>query len=448
MLQSSKTEGLLDILRRSSESIFSQLSKAPYTLPEATNDLSIKSLLLSLLTSAAKSSTSETTECIKSKTTDFILCFAALASASDSTYDQLSWIPGSLSASAGSDAFKELADAYYDAFDGGEELMKVGEFELDLKFLSKETRLVIEFMPRIFPLLKDNIKESSIGTADDISAASARVPVAYAIVAAHQLRWVVTQVDYPYLGKLVHLVIPCALTALDHWSPQVKGQGMISFIHLAKNVNAAEIGWYEDVILDACCQNIASSEEIWQYVVEMSVLLVTFTQRSNPRSQWYEKLINEMLNHLERQPRNQERRVVWLKHIEPLFNSLGLILVAHFRRIFPLFFRWMHADDDDTVILVLKRIKTILRLTWVRNSPYTERLVDELVTLHKEAALRISREDIRALILDILRLIQQSKGSHFEALWNKHKEDPDLTTFHELFTRKDSAVVQCLSSAS
>lgn len=61
---------------------------------------------------------------------------------------------------------------------------------------------------------------------------------------------------------------------------------MISFIHLAKNVNAAELGWYEDVILDACCENIASSDEIWDYVVEMSVLLVTCTQRSNPRSSW------------------------------------------------------------------------------------------------------------------------------------------------------------------
>lgn len=66
-----------------------------------------------------------------------------------------------------------------------------------------------------------------------------------------------------------------------------QGQGMISFIHLSKNVNAAEIGWYDDVILDACCQNIASSDdEIWQYVVEMSVLLVTSTQKSNPRSIW------------------------------------------------------------------------------------------------------------------------------------------------------------------
>lgn len=61
---------------------------------------------------------------------------------------------------------------------------------------------------------------------------------------------------------------------------------MVSLIHLAKNVNAAEIGWYEDVILDACCQNIASDDEIWERVVQMSVLMVTFTQKSNPRSIW------------------------------------------------------------------------------------------------------------------------------------------------------------------
>lgn len=66
-----------------------------------------------------------------------------------------------------------------------------------------------------------------------------------------------------------------------------QGQGMLSFIHIAKNVYAAELGWYQDVILDACCQNIASSDEIWHLVVEMSVLIVTCTQQSNPRSAWY-----------------------------------------------------------------------------------------------------------------------------------------------------------------
>lgn len=61
---------------------------------------------------------------------------------------------------------------------------------------------------------------------------------------------------------------------------------MVSLIHLAENVNAAEIGWYEDVILDACCQNIASDDETWERVVQMSVLMVTFTQKSNARSIW------------------------------------------------------------------------------------------------------------------------------------------------------------------
>lgn len=66
-----------------------------------------------------------------------------------------------------------------------------------------------------------------------------------------------------------------------------QGQGMISFIHITKNVDAAELVWCQDVILDACCQNIASSDEIWHLVVEMSVLVVTRTQQSNPRSAWY-----------------------------------------------------------------------------------------------------------------------------------------------------------------
>ena len=66
----------------------------------------------------------------------------------------------------------------------------------------------------------------------------------------------------------------------------------------------------------------------------------------------FDKILNEMLSHLERQPRNKERRVAWLRYVEPLFIGVGLVLLAHFRRIFPLFFKWIHADDDETVLLV------------------------------------------------------------------------------------------------
>ncbi|OIT39680.1 PREDICTED: uncharacterized protein At2g39910 isoform X1 [Nicotiana attenuata] len=461
---------LIEDLLLLSEPIRESLSKACYTPPEGSNT-SVKSMLVSLLPYSNSLSNSELSETeIHSKITDFSLCCAALASTSESTHNQLSWVPNLLSIAAAS-AFKDLSIAYARKV-GGNELMKIGELDGDLKSLPNEKKLAIQLMPQLLPLLKDKIKESTIDKSidgDEISAASARVPVAYAIVAAYQFRWFISQVDYPHLGKVCSLVIPCALTALDHWSSEVKGQGMVSLIHLAKNVNAAEIGCYEDVILDACCQNIASDDDIWERVVQMSVLMVTFTQKSNPRSiclikdftyqkktwmeglresKWkivnpdilYEKMLNEMLSHLERQPRNKERRIAWLQHIEPLFNGLGLVLLAHFRRLFPLFFKWMHADDDRTVLLVLERIKTVVKLTWIRNSPHIERLVDELVSLYKEAALKIARDEIRKLVLQTIILMHQSKGSQFKAAWDKHKDDPDLTVFHHSFSEQQLAM--------
>ncbi|KAK6156159.1 hypothetical protein DH2020_010407 [Rehmannia glutinosa] len=341
------------------------LFRTPYTPPEASANISIKSQLLSLLPDPTI-----TEPDIGTKIKDFALCCAALASASNSSSQHLSWVPSSLSFSAIS-AFKNFAEAYYGDAMHPKCLMKVGELELALSgVVESDKKLIMELMPEVLPLLRGNIKESAIDASDEndgVSAASARVPVAFAILAAYQLRWFVIQVDVPYIGKLCPLVIPCALTALDHWSPEVKflfSGPRHDKLHIScKNVTAAQIGGYADVILDACCQNIASDDEIWQYVVEMSVLLVTLTQQSNPRSSWYEKLLNEMLNHLERQPRNKERRIAWLSHCEPLFNGLGLVLLAHFRRLFPLFFKWMHADDDETVLLVKK---TTFDGTWFK----------------------------------------------------------------------------------
>jgi hypothetical protein len=68
----------------------------------------------------------------------------------------------------------------------------------------------------------------------------------------------------------------------------------------------------------------------------------------------YDRMLSEMLGHLERQPLNKERRVAWLTLIGPVFDAMGLFLLAHFRRLFSLFFQWMHTDDDKTVLLVGK----------------------------------------------------------------------------------------------
>ncbi|KAK2637321.1 hypothetical protein Ddye_032113 [Dipteronia dyeriana] len=392
--------------------ILESLNETNYKPPEGGDGTTTKSILYSLLDTVTKTTSSEERNAVK----DSILALALLISSRTSTHDSLSWIPARVSVAAES-VFRVIAGEYFAAW--------------------KEDLVVELLLPETVPYLKEKIKESSIdkeNESDEFSAASARAPVVHAILAAYQFRWFVTQVESPRLGELCKLVIPCALTALDHWSPVVKGQGMVAFIHLAKNVSAADIGLYEYVILDVCCQNIPSADEIWELVVEMSVLLVTCTQRSNSHSSWFERMLNEMLSHLERQSRNKDRRIAWLKFIEPLFNAVDLVLLAHFRRIFPLFFQWMHADDDETVLLVLKRLQAVIKLTWIRNTPYLERLVDELTKLYKEAALRKGREEIRTDILQILVLLQQCKGMQFEAAWDKYRDDPNLSSLGPLST--------------
>ncbi|KMT18265.1 hypothetical protein BVRB_2g024310 isoform A [Beta vulgaris subsp. vulgaris] len=419
----SKTFATFDLqqLTQLSQPIRELLSTTPYN-PSESHDVCIKTFLESLLPPKTFDNSN-----IRSKIRDFSLCCALLSSSNPKNSSHISWISNKLSIAANS-AFRALSESIYGDSDD---------------ILSSEKKLVIELMPDVLPLIKNIIKESSInGDSDEISAASARTPLAYAIVAAYQLRWFVSQVEHPHLGEMCALIIPCALTALDHWSSEVKGKGMLSFIHIAKNVNAAELGGYGEVILDACCHNIVSSDENWQYGVEMSVLLVTCLQRNNPRSPWFEKLLNEMLGHLERHPRNKDHRIAWLELIEPFFCCVGLFLLAHFRRLFPLFFKWMHADDDETVLLVLSRIRAVVKLTWIRSSPYTVRLVDELANLFKEAATKSAREEIRLCICQILILLQRCKGLQFELTWEKHKDDPNLTSLVQSIGGNATSVIQ------
>lgn len=68
---------------------------------------------------------------------------------------------------------------------------------MDCSLVPAQKRLLLELLPEVLPFLKDGIKESAIDKSeesDEFSAASARVPVGFAILAAHQLRWFVTQV--------------------------------------------------------------------------------------------------------------------------------------------------------------------------------------------------------------------------------------------------------------
>ncbi|KAL5709261.1 hypothetical protein ACHQM5_019971 [Ranunculus cassubicifolius] len=343
--------------------------RTQYNPPEGTN-VSVKHLLKSLLPRNVSK------EDFQKQIMDFSLCCAE----GEKGDTLLSWIPKHLSVAA------------------DRALGELGAFfcESDEK-QPHEQILVIALMPHVLPVLKGIIKESSIDTKDDeneISAASARTPVAYAIVAAHQFRWFVTQVNYPYLGNLSSLVIPCALTPLDHWSPAVKGFGQ------RKGVDYDEI--FSPVVKMTSIRVVLGLAATLNLEVEQLDVKTAFLHGDleedvyMEQPEGFEKMMNEMLSNLEHQPGNKERYITWLELVEPIFVAMGLVLLAHFRRIFPLFFHWMHNDDDKTILLVLRRTHTIIKLTWVRNTPYIERC----------------------------------KGLQFEEIWKKHNGDPNLSTLH------------------
>ncbi|KAL6873847.1 hypothetical protein ACP4OV_013929 [Aristida adscensionis] len=372
-----------DALLRIAAPLRASLAAAPYAPPEGSS-ASVKSLLASLLPSPSQPPPPPPA----GKEAADLLLFCAAARAASPESPALHWVPAGL-ADAAAAAAEELAAA------GG--WGGVGE-------------MVAAVAPEVVPPLKAVVKETCVDAeSDEIGAA--KPPKEHAVVAAHQFRWLVSQVNYPKLGDLCWLVIPCALTTMDHWSPEVKEQGMLSFMHIAKNVKVTELSLYEDAILDACCQNIPADDQLWYRIVDVSVMLLTCTQRSNPRSPWYDRMLSEMLGHLERQPLNKERRIAWLTLIGPVFDAMGLFLLAHFRRLFSLFFQWMHADDDKTVLLVLEQVHTIIKLTWIRKSPYTSRLVDELVLLYKESAIRSNREVMRNQIMEMLVLLRKVQGT-------------------------------------
>lgn len=119
------------------------------------------------------------------------LACALLSSSRSSTHELLSWIPEKLCV-AGESAFHEISRDYFSDFpDSNDE--KLEELVVD----GEKMRLVIELLPVVLPELKNGIDNSSIGKnsdVEDVSASMARTPVGYAVLAAHQLRWFVTQV--------------------------------------------------------------------------------------------------------------------------------------------------------------------------------------------------------------------------------------------------------------
>lgn len=108
---------------------------------------------------------------------------------------------------------------------------------------------------------------------------------------------------------------------------------------------------------------MASSRWILSFIVANRVFTFLYWLR-------YRQFLGEMLNELERHRDDQARRVIWLQEVTPLMEAMGLVLVAHFSRLLPLLYYWLHAPDDLTCLLVCSsgRAREIHLLTCMKKS--------------------------------------------------------------------------------
>jgi TELO2-interacting protein 2 len=153
-----------DDLLRIASPLRESIAAAPYE-PPAGSSASVKSLLAALLPSASQSQPRAGKEAA-----DLLFFCASVLSASPES-PALHWVPADLSGAAAA-ATQEMVAA--GGWDG------VGE-------------MVRAMMPEVVPALKDVVKESCVDAEND-EIGAVKLPKEHAIVAAHQFRWLVSQV--------------------------------------------------------------------------------------------------------------------------------------------------------------------------------------------------------------------------------------------------------------
>ncbi|BBM98243.1 TELO2-interacting protein 2 [Marchantia polymorpha subsp. ruderalis] len=272
--------------------------------------------------------------------------------------------------------------------------------------------VVSENLLSLLSTLKEIIKGDSGESGERTSYANGSVDSS--IVAAHQMDWIVRQLEQADLESHRSLIIPCLLTALDHFSPEVKRRAMRSFLHVARNMNPKEFRWNKDVILEAVSRSLVGCEDLWPVAVKLAIATVTRCEGSNPRSPWYRQFLGEMLNELERHRDDQARRVIWLQEVTPLMEAMGLVLVAHFSRLLPLLYYWLHAPDDLTCLLALSRLRTVIIYTWPRVPAHIKRFTDEAVEAYFESSTRKLVVDVQSAAMEVLQLLNLCGGLEIE----------------------------------
>jgi hypothetical protein len=147
------------------------LAAAPYE-PPAGSSASVKALLASLLPSPSRSPPQVQAPAGKEAGDLLLFCAAVLAASPE--YPALHWVPAGLVGAAAA-AVKEMAAA------GG---------------WGSVVEMVVAVAPEVVPPLKAVVKDSCVD-ADSDEIGAVKPPKEHAAVAAHQFRWLVSQVCAP-----------------------------------------------------------------------------------------------------------------------------------------------------------------------------------------------------------------------------------------------------------
>lgn len=353
-----------------------------------------------------------------------VLSCASMASAEEDAETPLSWITKDIQELANG-IVKHLGTSFSDV--GALEAQEAGETpKLKIEASIGVERLMLRILPNLIPKFKSQLRDHLSKDHEGNFEASSSVSLASAIIAAHQMYWCLKQVKHPHLGPSCTLLMPCALMALDHYSPYIKRQAMKLFIHFTENLNPSELRWYKDAVLECATRSIVGCGELWPLVVQMTVRLVICMEGNNPRARWYRSILNEMLGELERHQSDATRFTVWLQHISKLLEAMGLLLVAHFKRLLPLLFLWLHAPDDSITLLVLNSCCIIIKHTWPRMPFHVERFWQELAQAYKESSGRTLGPAIRSSVIEVCELLKLCGGPAFEAAWQKDELDSSV----------------------
>ncbi|KAH7291137.1 hypothetical protein KP509_29G002100 [Ceratopteris richardii] len=348
---------------------------------------------------------------------DLALSCAALASADDGA---LSWITREVQELA-TDVVKCLAMTCIEFHHTSQSA------KLKIDAGSSVERMILAMLPDVIPKLKNQLKDHLNTDDHNVSeVCSSSTRLASSITAAHQLCWCLKQVFHPHLSPSCTMIIPCALMALDHFSPHVKRQGLKLFNHLTDNLNPSELRWYEDPILDCITRSIVGCGELWPLLVQTAIPLAICIEGNNPRAVWYVwKILNEMLGELERHLLDATRYKVWLQNVSILFERMGLVLVVHFKRVLPLLFPWLHTQDDSMTLLVLDILKVIVTHTWPRIPFHLDRLWKELEAVYSKSVQKEKNSKVLSSVINVAQLLHMIGGPAFDS---GLQEEEDSTT--------------------